>query len=319
VVENREQSMTHLSVITPTYNEEESILECIVKLRQIMQNSFPEMSYEHLIIDNSSIDNTANIAIAESITDSNVKVIVNSRNIGASRSIYRALSRVQGLWIIPMLPADLQDPVEVIPRMLDSVKDGIEIVYGVRTNRQESFLLRTLRKIYYRVLRKASTFNLQDDAGEFVLISSRIRDAIVQVKDENPYVRGLIAQTNGKSMSIPYVWKKRGSGKSKSSPFVLADVAISGMVSSTHIPARLALIFGFFTSALGVVAGVVYLVLSFFSVESTTSGIPTIIISIFFLGGVQLFFLGLIGEYVLSIHRQIKPEPPVNSVRESNF
>ena len=107
-----------------------------------------------------------------------------------------------------MLPADLQDPVEVITRMLDSVKDGIEIVYGVRTNRQENFALRTLRKTYYRVLRKASTFNLQNDVGEFVLISSRIRDAIVQVKDENPYVRGLIAQTNGKSVSIPYVWKK---------------------------------------------------------------------------------------------------------------
>jgi glycosyltransferase involved in cell wall biosynthesis len=166
------------------------------------------MSYEHLIIDNSSSDNTANIAITESISDTNVKVIVNSRNIGASRSIYRTLSRVQGLWIVPMLPADLQDPVEVITRMLDSVKDGIEIVYGVRTNRQENFALRTLRKTYYRVLRKASTFNLQNDVGEFVLISSRIRDAIVQVKDENPYVRGLIAQTNGKSVSIPYVWKK---------------------------------------------------------------------------------------------------------------
>jgi len=311
--------MIHLSVITPTYNEEESILECIVKLRQVMQSSFPEMSYEHLIIDNSSSDNTANIAITESISDTNVKVIVNSRNIGASRSIYRALSRVQGLWIVPMLPADLQDPVEVIPRMLDSVKDGIEIVYGVRTNRQENFALRTLRKTYYRVLRKASTFNLQNDAGEFVLINSRIRDAIVQVKDENPYVRGLIAQTNGKSVSIPYVWKKRNNGKSKSSPLVLADVAISGMVSSTHIPARIALVFGFLTSAVGVVTGVVYLVLSFLSAGSATSGIPTIIISLFFLGGVQLFFLGLIGEYVLSIHRQIKPEPPVNSVRESNF
>jgi glycosyltransferase involved in cell wall biosynthesis len=284
-----------------------------------MQSSFPEMSYEHLIIDNSSSDNTANIAITESISDTNVKVIVNSRNIGASRSIYRALSRVQGLWIVPMLPADLQDPVEVIPRMLDSVKDGIEIVYGVRTNRQENFALRTLRKTYYRVLRKASTFNLQNDAGEFVLINSRIRDAIVQVKDENPYVRGLIAQTNGKSVSIPYVWKKRNNGKSKSSPLVLADVAISGMVSSTHIPARIALVFGFLTSAVGVVTGVVYLVLSFLSAGSATSGIPTIIISLFFLGGVQLFFLGLIGEYVLSIHRQIKPEPPVNSVRESNF
>lgn len=311
--------MTHLSVITPTYNEEESILECIVRLRQVMQESFPEMSYEHLIIDNSSSDNTADIAIKESISDSRVKVIVNSRNIGASRSIYRALARVQGAWIIPMLPADLQDPVEVIPLMLNSVKDGVEIVYGVRSNREENILLRNLRKVYYRVLRKVSSFNLQDDAGEFVLISSRIRDAIVEIKDENPYIRGLIAQTNGKSESIPYIWKRRGSGKSKSSPLVLADVAISGIVSTTYIPARIALIFGFVTSALGVTAGVVYFLLSFFSGGSSTSGIPTIIISIFFLGGVQLFFLGLIGEYVLSIHRQVKPEPTATSLRESNL
>jgi len=310
--------MIHLSVITPTYNEEDSILNCIEALRRVMQDSLPNVSYEHLIIDNSSLDNTANLAISESIKDSNVKVIVNSRNIGASRSIYRALARVQGSWIIPMLAADLQDPAEVIPRMLESVKDDIEIVYGVRTNRQENFMMRNLRKIYYRILRRASSFNLQDDAGEFVLISSRVRDAIVQIKDENPYVRGLIAQTNGRFASIPYVWKKRVSGKSKSSPLVLADVAISGIVSSTHIPARIALIFGFLTSALGVVAGVIYFILSFFNLGSATSGIPTIIISIFFLGGVQLFFLGLIGEYVLSIHRQIKPEPAVTSVRESN-
>ena len=310
--------MIHLSVITPTYNEEDSILECIVELRKVMRAFLPEISYEHLIIDNSSSDNTANIAIAESITDSNLKVIVNSRNIGASRSIYRALARVQGSWIIPMLPADLQDPVEVIPLMLGKATDGVEIVYGVRTNRQENFVLRNLRRIYYRLLRRASTFNLQDDAGEFVLISARVKDAIIQIKDENPYVRGLIAQTNGKFVTIPYIWKKRGSGKSKSSPLVLADVAISGIVSSTHIPARIALIFGFLTSAIGVLAGVIYFMLSFFSSGNATSGIPTIIISVFFLGGVQLFFLGLIGEYVLSIHRQIKPEPAVTSVRESN-
>jgi glycosyltransferase involved in cell wall biosynthesis len=310
--------MIHLSVITPTYNEEDSILECIVELRKVMRAFLPEISYEHLIIDNSSSDNTANIAIAESITDSNLKVIVNSRNIGASRSIYRALARVQGSWIIPMLPADLQDPVEVIPLMLGKATDGVEIVYGVRTNRQENFVLRNLRRIYYRLLRRTSTFNLQDDAGEFVLISARVRDAIIQIKDENPYVRGLIAQTNGKFVTIPYIWKKRGSGKSKSSPLVLADVAISGIVSSTHIPARIALIFGFLTSAIGVLAGVIYFTLSFFSSGNATSGIPTIIISVFFLGGVQLFFLGLIGEYVLSIHRQIKPEPAVTSVRESN-
>ena len=311
--------MTYLSVITPAYNEEDSILECIVRLREVMQDFFPQLTYEHLIIDNSSTDSTAEIAIKESKSDLRVKVIVNSRNIGASRSIYRALARVQGEWIIPMLPADLQDPVETIPLMLKSAQNGVEVVYGVRTNRQENILLRSLRKIYYRLLRKASAFNLQDDAGEFVLISSRVKDSIVKIKDENPYIRGLIAQTNAKSESVQYVWKKRERGKSKSSPLVLADVAISGIVSSTHIPARIALIFGFITSALGVVAGIVYFMLSLFSGGNSLSRIPTIIISIFFLGGVQLFFLGLIGEYVLSIHRQVKPEPTVTSVHESNF
>jgi glycosyltransferase involved in cell wall biosynthesis len=319
VDEDGAKRVINLSIITPTYNEEDSILECIVKLRQVMQDTLPEFSYEHLIIDNSSTDSTASIAIAESKKDPRVKVIVNSRNIGASRSIYRALGRVQGVWTIPMLPADLQDPVEVIPLMLDSAKEEVEIVYGVRTDRQENVLIRSLRKIYYRLLRKASTFDLQNDAGEFVLISARVRQAILEVRDENPYVRGLIAQTNAKSRFIPYVWKKRDNGKSKSSPLVLADVAISGIVSTTHIPARIALLFGFVMSALGVTAGVVYFLLSFTSEGTSTSGIPTIIISIFFLGGVQLFFLGLIGEYVLSIHRQIKPEPTVTSVRESNL
>lgn len=284
-----------------------------------MQKTCPEITYEHLIIDNASTDSTAGIAIEQSLLDRRIKVIVNSRNIGASRSMYRALSRVSGRWTIPMLPADLQDPVEVIPQMLKEAMGGYEIVYGVRTNRQENFFIRSLRKIYYRLLNKASTFNLQNDAGEFVLISSRIRDSIVQINDQNPYIRGLIAQTNAKSVAIPYVWNQRKLGKSKSSPLVLADVAISGMVSSTYIPARIALIFGFFTSVLGVVAAFAYLLVSVFSVGSPASGIPTIIIAIFFLGGIQLFFLGLIGEYVLSIHRQVKPEAAVTSIKESNL
>jgi glycosyltransferase involved in cell wall biosynthesis len=311
--------MTHLSVITPTYNEQESILQCIESLKDVMQKTCPEIIYEHLIIDNASTDRTANIAIEQSLLDQRIKVIVHSRNIGASRSMYRALSRVSGYWTIPMLPADLQDPVEVIPQMLEKAMEGYEIVYGVRTNRQENFFIKSLRKIYYRLLNKASTFNLQNDAGEFVLISPRVRESIVQINDQNPYIRGMIAQTNAKSVAIPYVWNQRKFGESKSSPLVLADVAISGMVSSTYIPARIALIFGFLMSALGVVAAFIYFLVSIFSLGSPTSGIPTIIISIFLLGGIQLFFLGLIGEYVLSIHRQVKPEAAVTSTTESNL
>jgi hypothetical protein len=144
-------------------------------------------------------------------------------------------------------------------------------------------------------------------------------DSITSVQDENPYVRGLVAQTGAKYTTIPYEWKKREAGKSKSSVFVLADVAVSGMVSTTYIPARLALLFGFTISILGFIASVLYFFLSIFSSGHSASGIPTLIIAVFLLGGIQLFFLGLIGEYVLSIHRQIKPEAPVTSMRESNF
>lgn len=311
--------MTSLTVITPTFNEQDSILFCISKLRDVMTQECPGVSYEHIIIDNASLDKTVEIAVAESVRDPRIKVLVNSRNIGASRSIYRALGRSSGDWIVPMLPADLQDPAEVIPEMIRVASQGFEIVYGLRLNRQEGIIIRNLRKIYYRLLRKFSAYDLKNDAGEFVLISSRIRDSIIQINDQNPYVRGLIAQSGAKSSSVPYTWNRREAGKSKSSPLVLADVAISGMVSTTYIPARIALLAGFMISTLGVLAGIAYFFLSLFSSNHVPAGIPTLIIAIFFLGGIQLFFLGLIGEYVLSIHRQVKPEATVTSTLESNF
>lgn len=311
--------MVDLTVITPTYNEEDSILECIKRLRIVMESHCPEVTYEHIVIDNASSDETVIRVRGEAETDHRVKLIVNSRNIGASRSIYRALSRTQGDWVVPMLPADLQDPVEIIPEMLSKAVDGVEVVYGVRKNRQEGFLIRSLRKIYYRILRKFSPFDLQNDAGEFVLISSRVNDSVVNIRDENPYVRGLIAQAGAKSASVPYTWQQRNAGKSKSSALVLADVAISGMVSTTYIPARIALLAGFITSLGGFIAGIGYLILSIFSSGEVSAGIPTLIISVFFLGGTQLFFLGLIGEYVLNIHRQVKPESRVTSSIELNF
>lgn len=309
----------HLSVITPTFNEQDSILECINRFRKVMETNYPGMSYEHIIIDNSSSDSTAELAIEESRRDSRVKVLVNSRNIGASRSIYRAMSRVSGKWIIPMLPADLQDPPEVIPLMLEKAINGVEVVYGIRVNRKEALLIRSLRKVYYRILKKYSPFNLQNDAGEFMLVSSRVVDSITSVRDQNPYIRGLVAQTGAKFASVPYRWKKREFGRSKSSVLVLADVAVSGMVSTTYIPARISLVFGFTLSLIGIVTGVVYFFLEILSHNDSPAGIPTLVVAIFLLGGFQLFFLGLIGEYVISIHRQIKPETDVTSMRESNF
>lgn len=308
-----------LTIITPTFNEAAGIKKCIESVRDTLKDYSEELSYEHIIIDNNSLDQTAEIVASVAATDSRVRLIVNSRNIGASRSIFRALGMSKGEWVVPMLPADLQDPVEVIPRFLELIKDGkTEVVYGVRSNRQEPFFLNLLRKIYYRLVRKFSNFEIQLNAGEFALLSKSVVEAIVSTNDQYPYVRGLISQTGATFQSVEYTWQVRKTGKSKASALVLIDVAINGFISTSHVPARLALLSGFLLSTLGVFAAILYLLATIFLSISIGTGIPTLVISFFFISGIQLFFLGLIGEYVLSIHRQVKLEPSVYTSREIN-
>jgi glycosyltransferase involved in cell wall biosynthesis len=272
-----------------------------------------------LIIDNNSTDATAEVVAGAALLDERVRLIVNSRNIGASRSIYRALGKARGAWVVPMLPADMQDPVYVIPQFLDSIKDGkTQVVYGIRTNRREHVLMRILRSLYYRSVRKFASIELQLNAGEFALLSRDIVDAIVEANDQYPYVRGLISQTGAKFKTVDYTWERRKVGKSKASPLVLIDLAVNGFVSTSHIPARVALICGFALSFFGTLAGSFYLIATIFFGVSVGTGIPTLIIALFFFSGIQLFFLGLIGEYVLSIHRQVKREPSVYTSREVN-
>ena len=308
-----------LTIITPTYNEVESIGSCIRAVRETLQNYSEVMVYEHLIIDNNSTDSTAEVVAEAAESDNRVRLIVNSRNIGAERSIFRALGKAKGKWVVPMLPADMQDPVSVIPQFLDLVHDGsIEIVYGIRTNRQESLFMRSLRTVYYRIIRKFSNTEIHLNAGEFALVSKEIVSTIIETNDQYPYVRGLISQTGAKFKTLEYSWEVRKSGKSKASPLVLIDVAINGFVSTSQIPARIALICGFLLSTLGILAGFSYLIATLFFGATIGTGIPTLVISLFFFSGIQLFFLGLIGEYVLSIHRQVKLEPSVRSSKEIN-
>lgn len=309
----------NLTIITPTYNEESAISGCIDEVRRMMKEELPDFKYEHIIIDNFSLDSTAEVVQEICKNDLRVKLLVNGRNIGATRSIYRAMTFARGEWVIPMLAADLQDPVSAIPIMVSKIKPGINVVYGVRTNRQESILMRGLRGIYYRLIRKFSESDIPLNVGDFSLIKQEVAKSITDLDDQYPYVRGLIAQSASKVDYVPYVWAKRVSGKSKSKPVVLIDVAISGMVSTTQVPARIALILGFLTSSCGILAGLVYFALTISGISSAPPGIPTLVISVFTLMGIQLFFLGLIGEYVLSIHRQVKKEPSAPIIVSENF
>lgn len=303
-----------ISIVTPTYNEEGTILECIQKVMDVM-SSLKDITYEHIIIDNASTDGTVSLALEAADKDSHIVVARNDKNIGGTRNIYRGLSLTRGDWVVPMLPADLQDPAETIPDFIELISKDCNVIFGVRKNRQESLIMRTFRSAYYKIVRKFSSADLPLHSGEFCLISRDVVDSLLKVEDENPYVRGMIAQVAQNPKFVEYTWGKRKAGESKASPLVLAEVAISGLVSTSQIPARIALLTGFGISFSSLIWAMVQIGFVIFGGASTEAGIPTIIVAVFFFGGLQLFFTGLIGEYVLSVHRQVKRTPPINTRR----
>lgn len=308
-----------LTIITPCYNEEDSVLVCADRVRDVMTRDLPGVSYEHIFSDNASTDQTLFQLRKIAKDDKHVKVVVNSRNVGPFRNMYRAMSKSSGEAIVPMLPADLQDPAEVIPQFYREWKAGTLVVFGERTNRQESFFMRTLRGIYYRAIRRFADGEIPINSGEFMLIDRRIAENLLSLKDHYPYIRGLVAQSTTNSKSIKYTWVKREQGKSKSNFLALIDQAINGLISTSRVPARLALLGGFAFSGFGILAGIWSLIANLFLAPGVSHGIPTLIVALFIFGGIQLFFLGLIGEYVLSIHAQVRPQPPAFDVELINF
>jgi glycosyltransferase involved in cell wall biosynthesis len=303
----------YLSIVTPTFNEEETIEECLRKVAQVMKPFEGVFEYEHIVIDNASTDMTINLALAYAAIDPHVKVALNDRNIGGSQNIYLGLRLTSGEWVIPMLPADLQDPAEVIPNFIEQINPASNVVFGIRKFRKEPFLMKTLRLLYYRMIRRLSSVEIPLQSGDFCLIHRNMVDALIGIEDENPYLRGLIAHLAKSPRFVEYTWGKRLAGKSKASPLVLAEVAISGIVSTTQVPARIALFTGFIISLGSILWSVVQIILVAGFGHSASPGIATIAVAIFFFGGVQLFFTGLIGEYVLSIHKQVKKAPSVRT------
>ena len=303
--------MKKITVITPCFNEEDNVEICASELKKVMSEKLPTFEYEHIFADNASTDTTLKKLRALAAKDSHIKVISNSRNVGPFRNMWNAMKHASGDAVIPMLSADLQDPPSVIPELVQNWVSGNLVVYGVRSNRQENLMMRSARNVYYRIIRRFASASIPLNSGEFLLADKRVIDSVLEVDDQYPYIRGLIAQTSVKSASVNYTWVKRERGNSKNNLVALFDQAINGFVSTSRVPARLALIGGFFLSFLGIGFAVVTTLIVLFSENNIPVGIPTIIVGIFLLGGVQLLFLGLLGEYILSIHGQVRRTPPM--------
>ena len=207
--------------------------------------------------------------------------------------------------------SDLQDPPELIPEMVRHWENGIEVVAGARINRQETWALRTCRKIFYRLVHTLSEIDIPTDVGEFQLIDRKVWEAVVSHHDQYPYLRGIIASVGFRRLIIPYTWRARERGISKNNVMALVDQALNGIFSFTNAPLR-------FASLLGTCIAVLAFIYSLFSIlywiffpNAAPRGTATIIAAIFFFSGVQLLFIGLLGEYITAIHAQVRRGPIV--------
>lgn len=308
-----------ISIITPCFNEADNISKCAAHVKNMMENELSKYKYEHIFCDNSSTDSTVAIIKTLAKKDKNIKLIVNSRNVGPFRNMWNGMKNADGHAIIPLLPADLQDPPNVIPKFVKRWEEGNLVVYGERINRKESLYMRKARSFYYKTIKKFAFANIPLNSGEFMLVDRLVLDSILELDDQYPYIRGLVAQTGVSSSSVSYTWEKRISGKSKNSFIDLVDQAINGFVSTSRLPARIILLFGFAFSLIGLCLGAVTFIILLLNRSDVAIGIPTIIVGMFIFGGLQLLFLGVLGEYILSIHGQVRKSPPMFEIERMNF
>jgi polyisoprenyl-phosphate glycosyltransferase len=308
-----------LSIVTPCFNEEKNVADCYHAVQKMMADLLPNYDYEHLFADNASTDHTLEILRQLSTTDIRLKVIVNSRNVGPFRNSFNALKSASGDAVIVLLAADLQDPPEVVAEFVRHWEDGYKIVFGIRAKREEAWWLRSIRSLYYRLVKRMANTDIPINASEFQLIDQSVARSICQVDDYYPYIRGLIAQTGLPSRGVPYTWKRRQKGKSNNNLFDLIDQGMNGLISTSAAPLRTATLFGMLTAAASLLFAISTLIINLVAPDLAPPGIATVVVGLFFFGGVQLFAIGILAEYILAIHQQLRRGPPFFETERINF
>jgi len=309
-----------ISVITPCFNERDNIMSCRDRVRDVFAESLPEYDYEHIFADNLSTDGARDILRSLAAQDANVKVIFNSRNFGAEASMLNALRRASGDAIMVMIPADLQDPPELLPKFIAKWNEGYKVVYGVRKSREENFFMKKLRSIFYLAVTWLSSVDIPRNVGEYQLIDRAVATALGKFEDRRPYLRGMIASCGFPSIGIYYDVERRVTGRSTMNLWRLIDQGLNGLISFSTLPLRICMAVGVVTSVVSLLYAAVAFVENLIHYrEITAPGIPTLIVALFFFGGVQLFFLGVLGEYVSAIHSQVRRRPMVIEEETLNF
>lgn len=309
--------MKKISIVTPCYNEEENISILYKEVKRQFSN-LTQYEYEHIFIDNSSTDNTVGVLKEFAKTDKNLKIIVNSRNFGHIRSPYYAMLQADGDAVISLV-SDLQDPPYLIPEFIKKWEEGYKIVVGVKTNSEESKLFFRLRKAYYNLVTKLSEVELIKNYTGFGIYDKQVIRELRNVKDNYPYFRGLICEVGFEKAIIEYKQPARKRGITKNNFFTLYDIAMLGITSHSKVPLRLAAMFGFLMAILSFLAAIVYFIMKIIYWDSMPLGQAPLVIGLFFFSSIQLFFIGIIGEYIGNIHTHVMNRPLVVEKERINF
>ena len=310
--------MKKISIVTPCYNEEPNVEELYQQVKAQFEQLRDRYTYEHIFIDNASTDRTVEVLKGIARNDKNVKIIVNAMNFGHIRSPFYGLCQATGDAAMLMV-ADLQDPPELIPQFLEQWEAGRKVVIGVKNKSKENPLMYAVRSSFYKMIKAISETRQVENYTGFGLYDQTFVQLLRSIDDPYPYMRGLVAEYGGDLGEVFYTQPKRKHGKTHNNFYTLYDMAMLGFVNHSKVPLRMASFIGFASGAISLLVALVYFVYKLCYWDSFQLGQAPLIIGLFFFASVQLFFLGIVGEYVGSIFTQVRHRPLVIEQERINF
>jgi polyisoprenyl-phosphate glycosyltransferase len=297
--------MKKISVLVPCYNEESNVVSMSGEIIKIFENELSAYDYEIVFIDNCSTDNTRQLLREICSGNRRIKAIFNAKNFGQVNSPYYGMCQTTGDCTIT-LAADFQDPPELIPTLVKEWENGYKIVSCIKTSSRENKIVRFARTCYYKIIKKISDIEQIEHFTGFGLYDRAFIDILRNLRDPTPWIRGLVAELGFKRKDVSFVQPKRRAGKTKNNWYILYDLAMLSFTSYTKTGLRLATILGFLMGGLTFAVALAYFVLKLLYWNDIPMGIAPLVIGVFFIGSMQLFFIGFIGEYVMAINTRIR-------------
>ena len=312
--------MKKISILIPCYNEVENVDLMAMAVENVLQEALPNYDYEILFIDNCSTDGTREKLEKLCAGNKKIKAIFNVTNFGQFNSPFYGMCQTTGDCTISLC-CDFQDPVELIPTFVQEWEKGHRIVSGIKTSSKENSFIYFLRSVYYKMIRNMSSVEMIEHFTGFGLYDRTFIDILRNLDDPIPFLRGIVAEYGHgfNRKDIEYEQPKRRAGKTHNNFLTLYDAAMLSITSYTKVGLRLATLLGFVSSGISLLIALFYLTLKLFHWDSFQMGSAPLIIGVYFLGSLQLFFIGLIGEYILNINTRVIHRPLVVEEKRLNF